>query len=199
MAIEKIPVRAEIYSGGTLGSLELISYTPYILSFNVSKNRGQNSSFNASIKLNSDVLNKIGKYIQIRAGRKGDLKTIFTGYVKKMVPNPSWDDPSFFIVNLSGTDALAELADKKITRRQTNSRNSWAKIDSVNRKGPKSGKFKFVKEPSIVVTDGDLSKDSQHNNNSPMDGSAINSDTNRERLHEDGAYIEIEQIIYTDS
>ena len=113
MAIENIPIRATInFESG------LSISTPYILSFNVNKNRGQPGTFSASIKVSvSDIENMQGK-LNITAGRKDNENKIFTGYIKNVVPSPCWDDPAFFIVNLSGVDELFKLENRKITRRQ---------------------------------------------------------------------------------
>jgi len=170
MAIEEIPIRAQIYTGGVL-----LAQTPYISNFSVNKSRGQFSTFSASVKIKAEEFAFITKDISIYAGPKDNIIKIFTGNIKKAVPNPSWDDPSYLIVNLTGTDALAELEDKKFTRRQTYSKNSWAKIDSIVRKGPKSGKFKYVKEPVVYTSDGDFKQSSS----GPVVGGVANTKSYR--------------------
>jgi len=158
MAIEEIPIRAEIWTGG-----QLLVKTPYIQNFSVNKNRGSHSTFSATIKIKSIDFAKITKDIVIWAGPKeygtppvNGVVKIFTGHIKKTTINPSWDDPSYLLVSLQGADILADLDDKGFTRRQTYSINSWAKIDSVVRSGSKSGKFKYIKEPAIMVSSGEF-------------------------------------------
>ena len=146
MAIENIPIRATIsFESGLSVS------TPYILSFNVNKNRGQPGTFSASIKVSvSDIENMHGK-IAITAGQKDNQIRIFTGYVKNVVPSPCWDDPAFFVVNLSGVDELFKLENRKITRRQIITDKSWAVIDGVVSQGSQVGKLKYTSNAPLVL------------------------------------------------
>lgn len=155
MAIQEIPIRAEIYSGGSL-----LVRTPYIQSFNVTRSRGVPATFSATVKILPEDFEKINTNIVIYAGEKNNLDKIFTGYLKKARPQPCWNDPSYIIVTMEGKDILGELEDKKFTRRQTYSINAWGKIDSVVRQGPKSGKFQYIKEPSLSVSNGTYAQSS---------------------------------------
>ena len=96
MAIQEIAIRAQIHSDDIL-----LVETPYISSFNISKNRGSASTFSASIKIKTEEFTAIGREISISAGTKGNVKKLFTGHIKKAVINPCWDDPSYFNLPVS--------------------------------------------------------------------------------------------------
>ena len=108
MAIERRKIRAQISVGTQNVS------TPYVLSFNVRKSRGQSSTFDCSLKVTStEGASLIGGPIEIKAGIEGQLDTIFTGIIKKVTLSPCFDDPEYVIMNLSGTDVLSLLQNKK--------------------------------------------------------------------------------------
>lgn len=141
MSIQQVKIRARIKIGN---SLEVT--TPYILNFNVSKVRGQITTFTASLKvLGSDMSYSItGDHIKIYAGTSSTYNSnvIFSGIVKNITVSPCWDDPQYVYLNVSGEDILSVLRGKKYTRRSTASLASWISIDGVARKGLRSGKFK---------------------------------------------------------
>jgi len=130
---EKIRAKVIIHS-----SPQLVVETPYVLAFNVNKQRGQFvSSFSATIEVpviqlpNSDVLG--GQGIEIHAGIEGNLKKIFTGEIKSLKVNPSWDKPEYLNLDLSGSDILNRLEGKRFSRRIPWSSGSvWAKIVKIN-------------------------------------------------------------------
>ncbi|RLI64499.1 MAG: hypothetical protein DRO67_04030, partial [Candidatus Asgardarchaeum californiense] len=64
MAIDQVKVRAKI----TIGSISVS--TPYILSFNVNKARGQVGTFSAKLKVKGNVLSSqiIASAVKIEAG-----------------------------------------------------------------------------------------------------------------------------------
>jgi hypothetical protein len=150
MAIENIKIRATISIGGFSVS------TPYILSFNVTKQRGTPSTFDASIKVHSSALGNISGDVVISAGGNGVQKKIFTGILKQMKPSPCWDDPSYVVLNISGTDVLSKLENKRFTRRQIYSDNSWAIITSAQ-PGLRSGNAKFTNVPIVIAGGGGIS------------------------------------------
>jgi len=156
MPIEKIKIRARI----EIGSFDV--ETPFILSFNVNRTRGQISTFDARIKIaDGDVADMTGGPIKIYAGSgyAGDL--IFTGIVKKVSMSPCFDDPHFILVNLSGADVLSVLQNKKYSRRCIATETSWATIDNVTRRGLKSSKFKYRTEPVVLITNSDIKETEQ--------------------------------------
>ena len=116
VSIDRVKIRAEVIFN------RISVVTPYILSFNVRKSRGQPSaSFSASLKVPHSRLNnvKVGREanVVIKAGEGSANKTIFTGYVYRMSINPSRTDSSFAIVNISGKDMLSVMEGQNITRR----------------------------------------------------------------------------------
>ena len=175
MSITQVKVRAKITIGGSL-----IVETPFILSFNVNKARGQISTFDASLKVpGSAITGSIsGDHIKIYAGSISTYlsNVIFSGIVKVIRITPCWDDPQYVFMNVSGEDILSTLRGKKYTRRSTASTASWISIDGVARKGLRSGKFK-----AQMVNKVDI----------------INSDTQREGPAEAIALIKINEKVNT--
>lgn len=167
MGIERIPIRAKIIFDGITEVK-----TPYVLSFNVNKQRGSYSTFSASLKVPSSKVRSLKGRIVIWAGEKGNLKKIFTGIIKKKIQTPCWDDPSYQTINISGADELVKLEGMKFTRRQFLSDTSWAKITSVS-PGIKSGKLKLTNQPTLSPNDGsipgkEMGIGTQANNNDSM-------------------------------
>ena len=146
--LEMIPVRATV----TIGSLAI--QTPYVLSFNVNRTRGQISTCSASIKVdNSEAANTmVGGRITITAGRKDAEKDVFSGIVRSANVTPCRDDPMYVILSVSGNDILSELQGKKYTRRCRSTQAVWVGIEGIARPGLKSGKFAFVPGESHFET-----------------------------------------------
>ena len=145
MSIELVKIRASISVGG------LTVKTPYIQSFNVRKNRGAASTFDAVLKVGLGDTSSATGEITIRAGEGSASNLIFTGIVKKIHITPCWDDPHYCFLNLSGTDMFYLLENKKYTRRCRASMTSWATIDSLVRPGLRSSKF-TPKIQTLVMT-----------------------------------------------
>lgn len=169
MSIEQIPIRARIEASGF--SVE----TPYILSFNVNKQRGTFSTFSASIKIKGEDVDKLAGEVVIYAGKKGYLNKIFTGFIKKRKPSPCWDDPSYIIINIEGADVLSKLVSKKFNRRQTVSDTSWAMITNVS-PGLRSGTLKFTKDPVLLSSAGDVNVNDGSLSSGNDDTKAIRND-----------------------
>lgn len=150
MSIEMIKIRAII----TIGSFSVS--TPFILSFNVRKTRGQISTFDASLKVEAGTSIPTGDQVKIFAGTEGNEKLIFSGVVKKATISPCWDDPQYVMMNIGGEDVLGLLTGKKFTRRCKASRSAWVSIDSVVRKGLKSGKFTYKVDDILFLADAEL-------------------------------------------
>ena len=159
MTITMVKIRARITVGSTL-----VVSTPYIQRFSVNKNRGNPATFDASLKVsNTEVAgNMVGDSIKIEAGEDSPEKTIFTGYVKQVKVNPCLDDPSFVILGLSGVDMLGFLEGKKYTRRCRATRSTFVTINEVSRRGLKSGKFAYNKQPVLETDGGDIDKFDKH-------------------------------------
>lgn len=154
--IEMVKIRARI----SIGSL--IVETPFIQSFNVSKTRGQSSSFSASIKVPGDQNSSIvGDQVEISAGENTPSPKIFSGIVKKASITPCWDDPSYVIINITGTDVLSLLEGKQFTRRCKATKASWVTIQGVARRGLKSGKFKYKKEDTLMLSNTGIEENTE--------------------------------------
>jgi len=128
--ISREEIRAEIDISGTTFS------TPDVKSFSVSKSRQSLSAqFSASIEVSPDDFSEVGGDVVIRAGLKGQLKTIFTGIIRNASAKPSWEDAYKVVLNISGNDRMYILDDKKFSRRALNEGLApWASITGVSRR-----------------------------------------------------------------
>jgi len=146
MSIEQVKIRARIEIGGISVS------TPYIQSFNVRKQRGQVSTFDASLKVSHDqVSGKLtGGEVRIYAG-EGSTNLIFTGMCRAAKISPCYDDPKYVILSVSGADVLSLLSGKKYTRRCRSTKSTWVSITGVTREGFKSGKLAYTKAPTVKI------------------------------------------------
>lgn len=155
MGIEQKKIRAKIELG-----IGLTVETPFILSFNVNKSRGQIGTFSASLKVSgADVSgNLAGGSVAISAGVNSASTPIFFGIVKRATISPCFEDPSYVIINISGSDVRTLLDGKKYTRRSTVSKKNFVLITGA-RDGLRSGKFTYRPfEPVIHITpDNDVS------------------------------------------
>jgi hypothetical protein len=169
MAIEMVEVRAKINigTGLTAGTPPISGMLNHILSFNVDKARGQLSSFSASLKVRQDevtggILDNASVVIYAGTSSNYLSNKIFTGLIKTVTITPNRDDPSYVILNISGTDILSRLNGKKYTRRCRSSKGVWVSIDNVSRQGLRSGKLAFEKnEQSLTMWGGDVYKEDQ--------------------------------------
>lgn len=150
MAITMVPIRATISIGDVNVS------TPYVQSFNVRKQRGQPSTFDATVKIPASSSSRMsGGFVKIYAG-SSNTKLIFSGICKAAKISPCFDDPNYVIVSLSGMDALYKLEGQLYTRRCRGTESTWVTITGVVRKGLKSGKFAYSNEPTLYIDDGDV-------------------------------------------
>lgn len=141
-SIETIKIRATIEGAGIRA--ETGGNAANILSFSVRQVRGAPTTFDASIKIKATgSTSPTGDPLTISAGTDSTKRKIFTGMVTKATISPCWDDPSYVIMNLSGADVMYLLEGKKFTRRSEVTQASWVSIEGVNRRGLKSGKFKY--------------------------------------------------------
>lgn len=81
------------------------------------------STFTASLKIEQGKfsISSLGSLknasVEILAGQKGSLKTIFTGRVYKATLNPIRTDASKVMLNVSGKDVLSVMEGQKVNRR----------------------------------------------------------------------------------
>jgi len=163
MAIEMVKVRAQV----TLGALTAVTPSGnmasdnIIMSFNVDRNRGQISSFSASLKVKTGEVsgNILGSEVVIKAGRNSPVNQIFTGICRSANITPCRDDPIFVILSVSGNDILSRLEGRKYTRRCRSTRGTWVSINNVTRPGLRTGKLAYTEmDPTIEPFGGDVNK-----------------------------------------
>lgn len=132
---QKVRAKIEIGNADNSDSPIMEIFTPDVVSFNVSRKRGQKSAtFSASVKVpyNTFLIGSpvSANTIRIYAGVKSanydqedpsyaewNLKRIFTGYIYQMVVNPIRTDASKIMLNLSGSDTFSIMDGQNITRR----------------------------------------------------------------------------------
>jgi hypothetical protein len=149
MSITRIKVRAEVAVGG------ISVVTPYVQSFNVRKQRGQISTFDATLKIPYGTSTTLaGGDVVISAGTDNQMTTIFTGMCRFAKISPCYDDPAYVILSISGSDKLALLQGKKFTRRCRATNATWCSITGVTRHGLKSGKFAYDVTQVININPG---------------------------------------------
>lgn len=154
MAIEQVKIRARI----VVGSITV--ETPYIQSFNVRKERGKISTFDASLKVQaSENVDSIIGDVQIYAGRDSASNLIFTGVCRSAKISPCYDDPAYFILSISGCDKLINLQGKKFTRRCRAIESTWCAITGVVRPGLRSGKLAYTNENILRIDGGKTNKE----------------------------------------
>ena len=154
MAITQVKCRAEVNVGG------ITVRTPYVQSFNVRRQRGQVSTFDASLKVPAGTAGGLaGGDVVIRAGEGSASNTVFTGICRSAKVSPCFDDPHYVILSISGADKLSLLQGKKFTRRCRSTASAWASITSIVRGGLKSGKFAYNTESSFKIDDGHVHRE----------------------------------------
>ena len=114
--LEKEAVRATVTFG------DIIVKTPWVMSFEVQRSRGQMiSTCSASLKIDANLLQNTTSSVRtnliIEAGKAGNEHLIFTGIVSKLTINPNRTDSSKVIVSLSGKDVMYVMEGIKINRR----------------------------------------------------------------------------------
>lgn len=134
-------VRARISFGTPGGPNSLTFETPDVKSFSVSRSRSTlANSFSASIEMPANLAIPAGEDVIIEAGTVGNLQRIFTGQVTSITVNPSFENASRYILNISGQDRFRELEGKNISRRQrARGLSSFAAITGVSARAPQKG------------------------------------------------------------
>jgi len=188
MAIHMVKIRATV----RIGSFSVS--TPYVLSFNVTKSRGQLSTFSASLKVRNGSVGGgiVGDKVEISAG-EGTPRTIFSGIVKSSNLSPCRDDPLFAILNISGTDVLSMLEGKKYTRRcrATSPNGVWVGIEGVTRRGLKSGKLAYISSDQNLLLDPMDIKQKDTTTKSAATNSPPNTSTPQGKGKEPEVYISV--------
>jgi hypothetical protein len=133
ITLEKIRARVSFGS--------LIFETPDVKSFGVNRSRSSlAASFNCSIEVPATTVFPVDQDIVIEAGTVNNIRQIFTGQVLQITVNPSFEDASNYVVNMSGQDKFQELEGKTFSRRQrTRGPTTFAAITNVISKSPQKG------------------------------------------------------------
>lgn len=106
-------VRAEIWMGDVL-----LAKTPFVQNFNVNKSRSQiSSTFSTTFELLGGTVFPLGEKLVIKAGTRGNLKTIMVGIIETTQVSPVFGKPSYFSITLGGRGVLSVLENKKFSRR----------------------------------------------------------------------------------
>jgi hypothetical protein len=117
--------------------------TPYIKSFSVNRQRGQlsaNFSTTIEVDLNEIGLDATASNLVIEAGTENNLITIFTGEIRQVTIEPSWDKPELSVLQMSGNDVMINLEGRSFSRRvQWENSGIWAKITNIDRVHQKRG------------------------------------------------------------
>ncbi len=153
-----VKVRAKV----KIGHLTIGPNPPHVQSFSVTRNRNAPTTCSVSVKVRTNASSGsslTGGNLEIYAGAGGTANTkIFQGVVKTARISPCFDDPSYVILSVTGSDALSLLEGKKYTRRCRGTLSSWVSIEGVARSGLKSGKFAIRQLDEFDVYDGDIQK-----------------------------------------
>ena len=145
--------------------------TPYVRSFNINKQRGNLvSTFSATVEIlardllevTEEALDLAGRGITIKAGLRDQEELLFTGEIKTVQFNPSWDKPECFILNLSGNDVMGRLEARRFSRRvKWDSAGIWAKITGIRtvryRKVARGFDKKYLRKIARITGFPDLS------------------------------------------
>ena len=134
-------IRAMISFGTPGGPNSLTFETPDVKNFNVTRSRSSLSAqFSASIEIPANLVIPACEDLIIEAGTLGNLQRIFTGRILSVTVNPSFEDASRYVINLSGSDRFQELEGKNISRRQrARSLSQFAAIAGITSKAPQKG------------------------------------------------------------
>lgn len=110
VTLEKI--RARIAIGGV--SIR----TPYVKSFSINKTREKlAATFSASLEIYAGIRLYLGSDVEIYDEVNGSERKLFTGEIRDITTQPSFDKAGYYIISISGTDKLGILEGKTFSRR----------------------------------------------------------------------------------
>jgi hypothetical protein len=75
------------------------------------------STFSATIEVPAGASFTAGSDLEIYDSVDGVSKRRFTGMIRSMTVNPSFDKPGYYVINLSGADTMINLENKRFSRR----------------------------------------------------------------------------------
>ena len=135
VGIRNEPVRARIVLSG------FTVETPYVKAFSINRTRGKLvATFSASVEIPVTATFVAGADLQIWAWVKGSLTKRFTGSIKSITTQPHFNKAGYFIVNMTGVDAMGVLENKTFSRRlRSDGFSLWVSIDSGSANRPTRG------------------------------------------------------------
>lgn len=164
-------IRAELW----LGDSTLLAKTPFISDFTVSKSRGQlTDTCSITFEMIAGTSFSAGQRLSIKAGTKGNLKTIFTGSIVSTKVSPSFGKPSYFSINLGAEGVLSALENKKFSRRlksdgqgmfcliQSGSANRPSSVTSLSRQHSSGNRTTVNSSPNPATLGGEHSQLTQY-------------------------------------
>jgi len=115
--------------------------TPHIKAFNIDETRGQLSkTFSCTLEVPVSASYVPGTDLEIHASVGGVEKQKFTGVIKSIQVQPSFDKAGYYILNISGTDKLGDLEGKTFSRRlRSDGFSLFVSIDSGPSNRPSRG------------------------------------------------------------
>ena len=165
--ITREKIRATITFAGTTVQ------TPYIKSFSVNRQRGQiSANFSATVEVpiaefSAESTSAVAENIVIQAGIEGQERKLFTGEIRQVTVEPSWDKPEFFVLQMSGNDVMIHLENRSFSRRiQWEDSGIWAKITGIEQIHKQSGTnsldLKLPRRGGKVITKMPDPNDARH-------------------------------------
>jgi hypothetical protein len=115
--------------------------TPYVKGFSIDRSRGKPAkTFSAQLEIPAGANFVPGSDIIIYAGEKDNEKKRFTGMIKTITIQPSFDKAGYYILNISGADIMDNLKDKTFSRRlRSDGFSMFVSIDSGPANRPSRG------------------------------------------------------------
>lgn len=115
--------------------------TPYVRAFNIDRARGKLvATFSASVEVPITATFVAGADIEIWAGLKNNLTKRFTGEIRSITTQPSFNKAGYYNVTMNGVDAMGVLENKTFSRRlRSDGFSLWVSIDSGPRNRPTRG------------------------------------------------------------
>lgn len=135
VGIRNEPVRAKIVLSGY--TVE----TPYVKSYSIERGRGKLvATFSASVEVPVTATFVAGSNLEIWAGLKDNLTKRFTGEIRTITTQPHFSKAGYFVINMSGVDAMGVLENKTFSRRlRSDGFSLWVSIDSGPTNRPTRG------------------------------------------------------------
>lgn len=115
--------------------------TPYVKAFNVEESRNTLAkTFSCTLEVSVSSSFIPGTDLEIYASVDGEERQLFTGIIKSIQAQPSFDRAGYYILSISGTDKLGDLEGKTFSRRlRSDGFSLFVSIDSGPSNRPSRG------------------------------------------------------------